>query len=56
MSQFLFYSIVPLLLKLSSALVFNMSLLTADVYTFIFGFVLFHYGVCIWNGFGIPFH
>jgi solute carrier family 35 protein F1/2 len=44
-SQFLFYSIVPHLLRLSSAVVFNLSLLTADIYTLFFGLFLFHYKV-----------
>ena len=44
-SQFLFYSIVPHLLRLASAVVFNLSLLTADIYTLLFGLFLFHYRV-----------
>ena len=38
---FLMYSIVPLTLKLTSAAVFNISLLTSDFYTFLFGIFLF---------------
>ena len=43
--QFLFYSLAPHLLKLTSAVVFNLSLLTADIYTLLFGLFLFHYKV-----------
>ena len=41
----MFYSTVPFLLKLTSAVVFNLSLLTADFYTLLFGLFLFHYKV-----------
>lgn len=43
LSQFLFYSIVPVVLLIASAVVFNLSLLTADIYTLILGLFLFHY-------------
>ncbi len=39
---FLLYSLVPLLLKQSSATVMNLSLLTSDVYSLLFGLFLFH--------------
>lgn len=38
---FTMYSLVPLLIRSSSATVFNLSLLTADVYTFIYGNLVF---------------
>lgn len=52
--QFLFYSLVPVLMKLTSAVVFNLSLLTADIYTLLFGLFLFHYRVCVWHVLLIP--
>jgi hypothetical protein len=36
------YSLVPILIRLSSATVFNMSMLTADVYTLIYGTLVFN--------------
>ena len=44
-SQFLFYTIMPQVMKFSSALVVNLSLLTADFYTLLFGIFVFHYKV-----------
>lgn len=39
---FAIYSIVPKTLQLTSAAVFNISILTSDFYTFLFGLLLFH--------------
>ena len=44
-SLFLFYSLTPWVIRMSSAVVFNLSLLTADFYSLIFGLFLFHYKV-----------
>ncbi|XP_070568701.1 solute carrier family 35 member F2-like [Ptychodera flava] len=40
---FLLYSIFPVVIKLSSATVVNLSILTADFYTFFCGLLIFHY-------------
>eukprot|EP00054_Salpingoeca_dolichothecata_P010133 m.57013 g.57013 ORF g.57013 m.57013 type:complete len:154 (+) comp18830_c1_seq1:203-664(+) len=40
---FLLYSLVPLLLQISGATMLNLSLLTSDVYSLLFGLFLFHY-------------
>lgn len=40
---FLFYSITPHVMRFSSAVVVNLSLLSADVYTLFIGLFLFHY-------------
>ena len=40
---FALYSLVPLLLQSSSATLFNLSLLTSDVYSLLFGLFLFGY-------------
>ncbi|CAI8048558.1 Solute carrier family 35 member F2 [Geodia barretti] len=42
-SLFLFYSVAPWVIRMSSAVVFNLSLLTADFYSLIFGIFLFDY-------------
>ena len=42
---FAMYSIVPHTLKLTSAAVFNISILTSDFYTFLFGLFLFKLGI-----------
>ena len=42
---FAMYSIVPLTLRLTSAAVFNISILTSDFYTFLFGLFLFKLSV-----------
>ena len=44
-SLFLFYSVAPWVIRMSSAVVFNLSLLTADFYSLIFGIFLFDYNV-----------
>ena len=44
-SLFLFYSLTPWVIRMSSAVVLNLSLLTADFYTLIFGLFLFEYKV-----------
>ncbi len=41
-SLFLFYSVMPHVMKHSSAVVVNLSLLTADVYTLFIGLFVFH--------------
>ena len=46
-SQFLFYTITPQVMRFSSALVVNLSLLTADFYTLFFGIFMFHYKVSV---------
>lgn len=43
--QFLFYTLMPFVILLSSAVLVNLSLLSADVYTFLFGLFLFRYKV-----------
>jgi solute carrier family 35 protein F1/2 len=48
------YSLVPLILRWSSATIFNLSLLTSDVYSLLFGLFLFHYSVL--RGWGVIFH
>ena len=45
--MFLFYSLVPWVIRMSSAIVFNLSLLTADFYTLLFGIFLFRYSVSV---------
>ena len=45
LALFLLYSLVPLMLRWSSATIFNLSLLTSDVYSLLFGLFLFHYTV-----------
>ena len=47
-SLFLFYSLMPVIMKISNAVVINLSLLTADIYTLVFGIFLFNYKVCIY--------
>lgn len=42
---FTLYSLVPILMRLSSATIFNLSLLTTDFYSLLFGLFLFHYKV-----------
>ena len=44
-SLFLFYSFTPWVIRMSSAVLFNLSLLTADFYTLMFGIFLFKYDV-----------
>ena len=44
-SLFLFYSVAPWVIRMSSAVVLNLSLLTADFYSLIFGIFLFDYNV-----------
>ncbi|XP_064404936.1 solute carrier family 35 member F2-like isoform X2 [Halichondria panicea] len=41
--MFTFYSVMPHVMKFSSAVVVNLSLLTADIYTLFFGLYLFHF-------------
>ncbi|VDN06941.1 unnamed protein product [Thelazia callipaeda] len=41
--MFLFYSMVSVVVQNSSALMFNLSILTADFYTLLFGLLLFQY-------------
>ena len=43
--MFLFYSVMTVVMTLSSAVVVNLSLLTADVYTLFLGLFLFYYKV-----------
>jgi len=42
---FLLYNLMPVVMKLSSATVVNLSLLTADFYSLFCGLFLFHYKV-----------
>ncbi|KAJ1963697.1 hypothetical protein IWQ62_003138 [Dispira parvispora] len=42
-SLFIMYSVTPLLIRMSSATFFNISLLTSDFYGLLFGLFLFHY-------------
>ncbi|KAF9974102.1 hypothetical protein BGZ73_002632 [Actinomortierella ambigua] len=44
-AMFILYSISPILLRLASATFFNLSLLTSDFYTLIFGIILFKYKI-----------
>ena len=49
---FLLYNLMPVVIKLSSATVVNLSLLTADFYSLFCGLFLFHYKVSYaiqWN-------
>lgn len=46
---FLLYNLMPLAMKLSSATVVNLSLLTADFYSLLCGLFLFHYEVSDWK-------
>lgn len=41
----LFYSLMPFVLKASGAVVVNLSLLTADIFTLVFGIFLFKFHV-----------
>lgn len=43
--MFLFYSLVAVVMQKASALMFNLSVLTADFYTLLFGLFLFKYEV-----------
>ena len=40
--MFTFYAVMPHVMKFSSAVVVNLSLLTADIYSLFFGLYLFH--------------
>lgn len=42
---FLLYSLMPLVIMLTSATTVNLSLLTSDIFSFFFGVFLFHYTV-----------
>ncbi|EMR10477.1 hypothetical protein PNEG_01190 [Pneumocystis murina B123] len=42
---FIFYSLSPVLFKISGALFYNMSLLTSDFWSLIIGIYLFHYSI-----------
>ena len=44
---FMLYSLVPFLLRLSSATMMNLALLTSDVYSLLFGLFLFHYSFSV---------
>ncbi|KAG4306276.1 hypothetical protein PORY_000264 [Pneumocystis oryctolagi] len=44
-SLFIFYSLTPILFRMSSAVFYNMSLLTSDFWGFIVGIYLFHYHI-----------
>ena len=43
--QYLYYTLMPWVITLSSATVVNLSLLTSDLYTLMFGLFLFGYKV-----------
>ncbi|VDN88735.1 unnamed protein product [Brugia pahangi] len=43
--MFLFYSMVSVVVQKSSALMFNLSILTADFYTLVFGLFMFKYEI-----------
>ena len=40
------YTMVPVLLQWSDATMYNLAILTSDVYVLLFGLLLFHYRVC----------
>ncbi|CAH8637626.1 unnamed protein product [Heterobilharzia americana] len=44
LSMFLLYSLMPFVLARSSAVLVNLSLLTADIYAVLMGVYIFHYG------------
>ena len=46
-SMFLFYSVMAVVMRLTNAVVVNLSLLTADFYTLLFGIILFKYQVSV---------
>jgi len=43
--QYFYYTMMPVMIKLSSATVMNLSMLTSDLYTLIIGLLLFGYKV-----------
>ena len=45
--QYFYYSVMPVVMKLSSATVVNLSLLTSDLYTLMIGLFIFGYKVCM---------
>ena len=45
--QYMYYTLMPWVITLSSATVVNLSLLTSDLYTLLFGLLLFGYKVCV---------
>ena len=45
MGMFLVYSIIPVIMQLSSAAFFNVNLLTADFYTILYGILIQKYQV-----------
>ena len=47
LSSYVFYSVTPYFMRISSALLFVLSLLTADIYSFICGLFIFDYKVDI---------
>ena len=48
-SLYLFYWLAPWVMRMSSAVVFNLSLLTADFYSLLLGLFLFQYHVRLHN-------
>ena len=44
-AETVFYATMPFVMKISNAAVINLSLLSADIYVFIFGVFFFNYGV-----------
>ena len=49
LSLFVLYSVAPHLIRMNSALLFAMSLLTADFYSFLCGLLIFDYKVPIFT-------
>jgi len=43
--QYFYYTMMPVVMKLSSATVMNLSLLTSDLYTLLIGLLVFGYKV-----------
>lgn len=46
--MFILYSLAPVLFRWGSAVIYNLSLMTSDFYSLIFGLGLFGYSVCLW--------
>lgn len=45
LTLFIYYTITPVVIKITSAMAVNLSLLTADFYTLVVGVLLFHFKV-----------
>ena len=55
-AEYSYYSMIPVVMKLSSATVMNLSLLTSDVYTLLIGLFLFSYKVNMNEGDNLVIH